>query len=127
MGEAIPFKSSGPLPLSRLTELTSPIPPILPTVRKPVGKLPWKILPNGLHAAILDADNNTLSVCTIGIAEQIVSAVNSHLALYTKSAELELGLRCLQGGLHELDRTPRVKKLIRMAEYALGVGGGGND
>lgn len=114
------------LPFAQLTELNAKREAA--ASRKPIGKLPWKIVPNGLHAAILDADNNTLFICTIGIAEQTVTAVNSHIDLYSKNAELELGLRCLQGGLHELDRTPRVKKLIRMAEHALGVGGAcGND
>lgn len=82
MAEAIPFKSS--------------------------GTLPWTLVPNNLHAAVLDADENTLFISSIGVAEQVLAAVNAHLGLISKSAELELGLRCLHGSLHEIDRkTPK--------------------
>lgn len=115
MAEAIPFKSSGTLPLSRLTELTT----------RPIGKLPWTLVPNHLHAAVLDADENTLFISSIGVAEQVLAAVNAHLGLISKSAELELGLRCLHGSLHEIDRkTPNVRKMITMAQHALGMANG---
>lgn len=113
------------LPFSQLTELNAKREGA--KSRKPIGKLPWKIVPNNLHAAILDTDGNTLFIASIGIAEQILAAVNSHLDLVSKNTELEFGMRSLHGALHELpDRTPHVKKLIGMAQRAIGINCGGD-
>lgn len=99
--------------------------PVLSTPPQQPTRLPWKLVPNHLHAAVLDADENTLFIASTGIAEQVLAAVNAHLGLISKSAELELGLRCLHGSLHEIDRkTPNVRKMITMAQHALGMANG---
>lgn len=74
------------LPFKRVADVQ----PQSPQTRAPIGRTPWRVVSDGKGmGAILDRDGNTLStIVTIGIAHQIVNAVNGHSALLAECGVL---------------------------------------
>jgi len=106
-----------PIPLAKLTDIQ----PRAPHTRAPSGRTPWRVVTGDNSMAVIkDRDGSTLiPAVTVGIAHQIVTAVNAYVALNSECAFLIDVLRALRVRLHTDGAEEAVAGAKAMIEAAL--------